>query len=156
MAIVKGWNAQVVGLYELEAQFARIEKMPKKYLTKAAKAGMKKPLADARANAPVGETGILKKSIKQTMETPNKRNKGVYRLTYSTKYTDHFRKPTTGVYGGETPYAYYPNSVEFGYKTKYGRVKGQYAMNWAIHKNEGSSLQIVVDKLHEAIDELTN
>jgi hypothetical protein len=155
MAVVRGWKDAVIGLEELEAQFERIGKMPKKYLTRSAKAGMRAPLADARANAPVGETGVLKKSIKQKMETPNKRNKSVYRLSYSTKYTDHFRKPTTGIYGGRTPYAYYPASVEYGYKTKKGRVKGQYAMSWAVHKNEGSSLKIVVNELNKAIDELT-
>lgn len=155
MAVVRGWKDAVIGLEELEAQFERIGKMPKKYLTRSAKAGMRAPLADARANAPVGETGVLKKSIKQKMETPNKRNKSVYRLSYSTKYTDHFRKPTTGIYGGRTPYAYYPASVEYGYKTKKGRVKGQYAMSWAVHKNEGSSLKIVVNELNKAINELT-
>jgi hypothetical protein len=155
MAEIRGWNAEIVGLKELDAQFERIGKIPKKYLTRAAKAGMRGPLADARANAPVGETGVLKKSIKQKMETPNKRNKSVYRLAYSTKYTDHFRKPTTGIYGGRTPFAYYPASVEYGYKAKNGRVQGKYFMNWAIQKNEGSSLQIVVDKLNEAIDDLT-
>lgn len=156
MAIVRGWNAEIEGLTELDRQFDRIGKMPKKYLTRSAKAGMKGPLADARANAPVGETGILKKSIKQTRETPNKRNKAVYRLAYSAKYNDHFQKKTTGVYGGETPYTYYPNSVEFGHKTKKGRVAGQYAMNWAVHKNEESSLKIVVNELNKAIDELTS
>jgi hypothetical protein len=156
LALVRGRDLEIEGLLELEGQFERIGKMPKKYLTRAAKAGMKFPLADARANAPVGETGLLKKSIKQKMETPNKRNKSVYRLAYDAKYNDDFQKETTGVYGGETPYAYYPNSVEFGFKTAKGRVKGQYAMNWAVHKNETKSVQTVVDKLHEAIDELTN
>jgi hypothetical protein len=156
MAVIRGWDAEIEGLIELEAQFERVGKMPKKYLTRSAKAGMKGPLTDARANAPVGETGILKKSIKQKMETPNKRNKSVYRLAYSTQYTDHFRKPTTGVYGGKTPYAYYPSSVEYGYKTKNGRVAGQYAMSWAVHKNEDSSLKTVVNELNKAINELTS
>ena len=156
MAIVRGQNFEIVGMPELESQFERIEKMPKKYLTRAAKEGMKKPLADAKANAPVGETGMLKKSIKRKMETPNKRTKSVYRAWYDPKFNDIFQKPTTGVWGGKTPYTYYPNAVEFGHKSKNGWVKGQYAMNWAIHKNEKSSLQTVVNKLNEAIDELTN
>src|SRR4051812_8215354 len=118
MAVVRGFSARVEGLEELESQFGRIGKMPKKYLTRATKEGMAGPLADAKANAAVGETGILKRSIVRKMETPNKRNKTVYRLMYSPKYTDHFLKDTTGVYGGKTPKAFYPNSVEFGYKTK--------------------------------------
>lgn len=155
MAIIRGFDVEIEGMLELEGQFERIGKMPKKYLTRSAKAGMKPIIADAKANAPVGKTGLLKKSLKQKMETPNKRSKSVYRLAYDSKYNDDFQKKTTGVYGGETPYAYYPNSVEFGYKTKKGRVEGQYAMNWAVHKNEKSSPQIVVDKLNEAIDDLT-
>ena len=156
MAIVRGRDFEIIGMIELEGQFERIGKMPKKYLTRAAKEGMKQPLADAKANAPVGESGVLKKSIKRKMETPNKRYKTVYRAWYDPKYTDHFRKKTTGVYGGRTPEAYYPASVEYGFKTAKGKVKGQYNMEWAIHKNEKSSVQTVVDKLHEAIDELTN
>jgi hypothetical protein len=156
LAQLRGRDFEIIGLLELESQFARIGKMPKKHLTSAAKAGMKPILVDAKANAPIGETGVLKKSIKAIMETPNKRNKTVYRAWYDPKYTDHFRKPTTGVYGGRTPYAYYPASVEYGFKTAKGKIKGQYSMNWAVQKNEQSSVQIVVDKLHEAIDELTN
>lgn len=155
MAIVRGLNYEIRGMTELDAQFARIGKVPKKYLTRASKKGAHPILEDARSNAPVGETGILKKSLKLKQETPNKRNKAVYRVMYDPKYTDHFLKETTGIYGGRTPYAYYPASVEYGYPTKFGRVQGQYTMAYAVHKNEGSSLQIVTDELNKAIDELT-
>ena len=35
--------------------------------------------------------------------------------------TDLFLKPTTGVYGGVTPFAYYPASVEYGFPTRSGK-----------------------------------
>jgi hypothetical protein len=155
MAVIRGWKDAVFGLAELEAQFARIEKMPKKYLTKASKAGMKGPLADARASAPTGKTGNLKRSIKQQRETPNKRNKAVYRLVFSSKYTDAFVKPSSGALGGKPPTAYYPHSIEYGFKIKDGKVKGRYFITNAINKNQGRSLQIIVDELNKAIDELT-
>jgi hypothetical protein len=161
MAVIRGadsLNIRVEGLKELEAQFARIGKMPKKHLTRAARKGMDPTLKDARASAPVGKktttSGTLKKSIKKKMETPNKRNKGVYRLAYDPKFTDIFRKPTTGVYGGVTPEAYYPNSVEYGYLAKHGRVAGKYNMAKAVARNTAKSGKLVVDSLNDSIDEL--
>ena len=90
------------------------------------------------------------------METPNKRNKGVYRLTYNAKFTNEFQKETTGAYGGATPYAYYPSSVEYGYLGKHGHVKVK-TMHWAdkvLRRNESSSLKKVIDSLSESIDTL--
>lgn len=152
------FGIEIQGLAELQSQFEKLGKMPKKYLTKSAKAGMIAPERDAKASAPVGKRtttkGTLKKSIKKKMETPNKRNKAVYRLRYDPKYTPIFQKPTTGVYGGETPYAFYPNSVEFGFKTKKGRVQGQYNMKKAMERHTKDSLQKVVNSLNESITEL--
>jgi hypothetical protein len=158
MAIVRGalgLNIRVSGLAELEAQFARIGKMPKKYLTKAAKAGMADPERQAKKDAPLGPTGNLKKSIKKKMETPNKRNKTIYRLRYDPKFTPDFLKPSSGAYGGKPPVAYYPASVEYGFKTKNGKVPGQFNMRDAIVQHQQSSLQKVVDSLNDSIDELT-
>lgn len=158
MAEIRGasdFNIRVEGLRELESQLTRVQKFPKKYLTKAARVGIAGPLKDAKANAPVGETGILKRSITKQLETPNKRNKGVYRLIFSAKYTDHFLKDSSGAYGGKPPKAYYPHSVEYGFKTaKGGYKRGQYFMNWAIDKNQQSSLQKVIDSLNDSIDNL--
>ena len=133
--------------------------MPKKYLTQAAKAGSDEELRAVRASAPVGKNtktrGTLKKSISRKMETPNKRNKTVYRIQYSSKYTDVFLKPTTGVYGGKTPNAYYPASVEYGYKTKNGKTEGKYYMAKALEKTQQSALQKVVNSLSRSLDTLT-
>lgn len=154
MAEIRGATFSVDGLEELQAQFGRIGRIPKKYLTKAARAGMDAPLRDAKTSAPVGKTGILKKSIKKKMETPNKRNKGVYRLVYDPKFTENFLKPSSGLYGGKPPVAYYPASVEYGFKTKHGKVAGQFNMLRAIQRHETAAAQKVVESLKESIDEL--
>lgn len=147
-------NIKVEGLEELQAQFNKLGKMPKKYLNKAGRDGIDPIERQVRASAPKGKTGNLKKSIKKKMETPNKRNKGVYRLWYDPKFTDQFRKPTTGVYGGRTPEAYYPASVEYGYKGENGHVAVK-TMHWAdktIQSNQNNSMKKVVDSLNNSID----
>jgi Bacteriophage HK97-gp10, putative tail-component len=151
-------NIRVEGLNELDAQFARIGKMPKKHLSRAARLGMADPLRQAKANAPIGKNtttrGTLKKSITKKMETPNKRNKSVYRLIFSPKYTDDFlKKGGKGKYGGKDP-AYYPHSVEYGFKRKNGRTPGKYFMAKAISQHQQASLQKIVDSLKKSIDEL--
>lgn len=160
MAQIRGAEFKVEGIAELEQQFARIGKMPKKYLNRAGKLGIADTLRDAKSSAPVGKNtktrGTLKKSITIKMETPNKRNKGIYRLRYNPKFTPIFRKPTTGKYGGWTPYAYYPASVEYGFPTKVGRVPGQYNMMKAIDRNSKASAKKVVDSLNDSITELLN
>lgn len=152
MAVVRGANFQIEGLNDLERQFRRIEKMPKKHLTKAAKLGSNEPLKDARATAPRGKSGLLKKGLHRKMETPNKRTKAVYRIRWNPKYADHYRKPTSGVYGGKTPNAFYPHSIEYGFKTAKGKTEGQYFVTKAVEKNEQDSLNKVVRSLTESIE----
>jgi hypothetical protein len=149
---------RVEGLQELQAQFDRIGKMPKKHLTRAAKLGAKDPLRQAKANVKVGKytktRGSMRKSLQMKMETPNKRNKTVYRIRFNPKFTDVFlKKGGSGVYGGRDP-AYYPHSVEYGRKGKKGRVSGKYWIAKAIRQHQQSSMQKIVDSLRKSIDEL--
>lgn len=159
MAVVRGASQlgiRVEGLNELQSQFERIGKMPKKYLTKAAKVGSDGPLKDARNNAPKGKTGMLKRGIHRKMETPNKRNKAVYRIRWNPKYTEHYLKPSSGAYGGTPPVAFYPNSQEYGFKVKNGKVAGRYFVAKAIQKNQDHSLKKIVDSLNDSISTLLN
>lgn len=147
-------NIRVEGLEELQAQFNRLGKMPKKYLNKAGREGIDPIVRQVKASAPKGKTGNLKKSIKKMMETPNKRNKGVYRLRYDPKFNNAFQKPTTGIYGGKLPHAYIPASVEYGYKGKDGHVAVK-TMHWAdkiVQSNQNDSMKTVVDSLNDSID----
>jgi Bacteriophage HK97-gp10, putative tail-component len=148
-------NIRVDGLRELQAQFNRAGKMPKKYLTKAAKAGVADPLRQAKNDVPLGKTGNLKRSVKKKMETPNKRNKTIYRVAYDAKLTDEFLKPSSGLYGGKPPQAYYPASVEYGFKTAGGKkIAGQFNVAGAIQMHQTDSLKKVVDSLGDSLDEL--
>jgi hypothetical protein len=160
MAVVRGatqLGIKVEGLQELQAQFNKLGKMPKKHLTKASKAGSDGPLREAKGSAPTGETGLLKKGLQRKMETPNKRNKTVYRIRWNPNYTNNYLKPTTGAYGGKTPFAYYPHSVEYGFKGKYGRIetKHYHFVTKAIERTEAQSLKKIVNSLNDSIDQLT-
>lgn len=162
MAYISGAEFTVDGIEELQKQFDKISKMPKKYLNRAGKLGIDDALRTMKASAPVGKRtktkGTLKKAIKRTMETPNKRNKGVYRISFDAKYTETFHKETTGKYGGDTPYAYYPSSVEYGYKGPDGHVAVR-TMYWAekiLRSKEKASAKKVVDSLNDSITEILN
>lgn len=144
----------IVGLPELQAQFEKLGKMPKKYLNKAGREGIADSERIVKSMAPKGKTGNLQKSIKKKMETPNKRNKGVYRLQYNPKFNAVFQKKTTGVYGGKLPHAYVPSSVEYGYLGPNGHVKVK-TMHWAdkaLRGTERSSMQKTVNSLNDSID----
>ena len=162
MAQVSGINTRDIsitleGLDQLEAQFELIGKPPKRVLTKAAKAGMAAPLAQARINAtPYSKSGMMKRGIHSLQETPNKRNKAVYRINWWAKYSDFYKKKikNAGVYGGKKNPAYYPQSVEWGFPTKHGKMAGKYFVRSAIEAHQAQSLQKVIDTLLSGIDEL--
>lgn len=156
MAYIRGTGWELIGAEELEAQFRQLGKFPKKSLTKAAKAGREAPLARAIQNAPRGKTGILKKGIKPIMETPNKKTKTVYRIVFNRKFNDFFQKPikNPGIYGGKKDTGYYPVSVEYGFKTKYGYKRGQKFIERAISETERGSAQKILDTLNNEIDKI--
>lgn len=143
----------IEGLNELRAQFKRVGKLPRRVLTNSAKEGMKAPLADAKAGMPVGETGLLKKGLKRVLETPNKRKKAIYRMVWNPKYIDFYLKDSSGAYGGKTPKAYYPHSIEYGFKTKYGYQPGHYVVRDAIEKNEEASMNKIKRILAKGIED---
>ena len=160
MAYVRGFERYVFGLSQLQDQFDRLGKFPKKALTKSAKEGMKQPLADAKSSAPVSQkktSGTLKKSIKRKMETPHKKTKSVYQMTFDAKYVDIFKGNkirNVGVYGGEKDYGYYPISMEYGFFSRNGYTRGQYFIRQAIEKNELSSLEKMVRVLNKELDNI--
>ena len=66
----------VEGLPELQAQFNKLGKMPKKYLTKAGREGIADSERSVKAMAPKGKTGNLKKSIKRKWKPRTNETKG--------------------------------------------------------------------------------
>lgn len=146
---------QVEGLAHLQSQFDRLgTKFPKKEITRAAKLGSNDPLRDAKAFAPKGKTGLLKKGLHRKMETGNRRVKTVYRIRWNKKYSEDYLKKSSGVYGGKPPLAFYPHSQEYGFKTKYGYKRGRYFVTKAIDKNAKSSLDKIVKSLNKSVTDL--
>lgn len=150
-------NFSVEGLDELQRQLDDIGKLPKRSLTTAAKAGMAPILAQARANAsPFSKSGMMKKGIKSLTETPNKRNKAVYRINWWGKYSETYKKKihNPGIYGGKKNPAYYPQSVEWGFPNKKGKVPGKYFVRSAIEQHQAQASQKIIDTLMSEIDKL--
>lgn len=151
-----GVEIQLEGYAQLLEQISRLQRFPKKFLTKSAKAGSKPVLQKAKDLAgQYSKTGAMKKGLKMVMETPNKRNKTVYRLNWDKRMSSIFLKPTTGALGGKVPYAYYPQSVEWGFPSKHGYVKGKYFVKRAIEATQSEALQKMADSLNQSLDELS-
>lgn len=155
-------TTSVKGLGELQMQFEKVEKIPKKVITKAAKEGVKDPLAQAKANAP-RKSGALKKGIKKFMEKGgNRRKKTVYRVVFDRKFNDIFQKKIKpegrGTRGASPPRetGYYPVSQEYGFKVGIGRPKKQGLgfVAKAINQNAESSYQKIVKVLEDEIKKL--
>jgi hypothetical protein len=165
---LKGEMAHIDGMTELKAQIRRIGKVPKRIISGAARAGMKSPLKEARATAPVNKRnsptkGTLKKSIKSVMEKKTKRMKykTVYDMQFNPQFATIFKGKKIfrpGLYGAPEPrdYGYYPLSQEFGFHTKHGYKKGRYFIAKAIEKHQRDSLQKIVDSMNDGITRQIN
>ena len=150
------FKVEVEGLAELERQFRKLDKFPKRKINQSANAGMKPVLAEARSLAPKGKTGLLKKGINKVLEKTKNRSKGVYKLTW--KEYEAFIKPISkegqGIYGGTKNTGYYPVSVNFGFKGKGGYVQGRHFLEEALRNKQAVSAKIIVDRLGKEVDKL--
>lgn len=153
---------RVLGEIELKRQLERVGSIPKRFLTKAAKAGMKNPLKDAKANAPY-ETGMLEKGIKAILEKkPRKKTKSVYQLVFDRTFNPIFQKEISpegkGKFGGKKETGYYPISMEYGFKRdpKFGGYReGEFFITHAVEKNRTDSYKKVINTILDQIDKLT-
>lgn len=155
---IRGYDGEIEGLDELIRQIGRVEKIPKRALSKAAREGMRKPLAQARKDAPK-KTGTLKKGIKSKLEKSSKRSrfKSIYQMVFDKTKTEIFRGrkiQRPGLYGANPPkeYGFYPVSMEYGYKAKEGYRPGKYFLKKAIEDNQADSIKKVVTVLTDEID----
>lgn len=73
-----------------------------------------------RSNAPVGETGQLKKGFKKKKENSRRRGKFVYDYAMDSAKNAIFQKPikNPGILGGKSKQGYYPASIEYGFLAK--------------------------------------
>lgn len=155
-------TTSVKGLGELQMAFEKVEKIPKGVISKAAREGVKDPLAQAKANAPK-KSGALKKGIKKVMEKgANRRKKSVYRVVFDRKLNNIFQKPISpagqGTRGATPPRktGYYPVSQEYGFKVGKARPKkpGKAFVANAINRNVDSSYKKIVKVLEDEIKKL--
>jgi hypothetical protein len=157
MAEIRGFSGDVQGLEQLQRDLSEIGKLRKPVLNRASKLASLPIQADAKLfGANYYETGMMDKGIKFKMETPNKRNKSVYRLNWDSKYSDFYKKPIKepGYFGGKNPSAYYPQSVEWGFLSAKGKIAGKYFVRKAMDRNEAKSLQTIIDVLSEEIEKI--
>jgi hypothetical protein len=157
----QGMSIELVGLAELQRQFEDIANLPKSSLTKAAKAGMNPIVADAKARGSAfTKSGMMVRGIKGVQEKSKKARgkKSVYRVNWWAKYSDTYKRKieNAGIYGGKRNPAYYPQSVEWGFPNKHGKVAGKYFVRAAIEAHQAQSLQKVIDTMMEEIDKQTH
>jgi hypothetical protein len=148
-------NIHIEGLRELEAQFKKLNKFPKSKVAKAANAGMKQPLKDAKQGAPV-DVGNLKKGIIKIREkSPRAKAKVVYSIVFDRAFNQFFQKPVKNPSPGKKDTAYYPVSQEYGFMTKGGGyVPGFRFIRNALEENQTTSSKKIVEVLRQEVDKL--
>lgn len=148
---------EIEGFAELMRQITRVEKVPKSVTSKAAREGIKKPLKDAKVNAPE-LSGSLKNGIIKILEkSPRGKSKSVYRIVFDRALNPIFQKPidSPGTFGGKKPTGYYPVSQEYGFKIGgEGYQPGLYFVRDALEKNQEDSTRKIVQRLGKEIDKL--
>lgn len=138
----------------LEKSIKQLGKLPQKCVTKAAKKGAKPVLSEAKRLAPY-RLGFLEKGIILVGERSKKKGKKVYQVTFDRNMTDIFRKniKNPGKYGGKKESAYYPASMEYGFKIKGGGERpGEEFMRGSADSKEGEMRSITIKTLTDEID----
>lgn len=141
---------QIQGMRELERLVRRLGQIPQRSVTKAARAGAKIALKDARAKAPV-DTGDLKKGIIMKGERRVKLGKKVFDVTIDPAKNNVFVKTSAD---GTKRY-YYPASQEYGFMTAGGGyIPGYRYMRKAIDDNARQIEEKVIEVAREDVDKV--
>jgi HK97 gp10 family phage protein len=143
-------GSHIEGMRELERTIQRLESLPQKCVTKAARKGANVALKAARNNAPV-ESGDLKKGLKLTGERARIRGKKVFQVTFNKNMNHLFVKLSKD---GSKRY-YYPASQEFGFMTRGGGYTPGYRyLRKSIDEHKAEIERTTVDVLASEIDKL--
>lgn len=144
-------DIKIEGLEKLVKDMANAgRKIQGKTLGKAARAGAKIALADARLNAPE-DTGLLKSALVLRADKSRKRGKKVYSVTYEPKKALHMLVDSNKT-KGDNKLIFYPAVQEYGYITKGKKfVPGTHFMKKSLDDNKSEIEAVVIDTL---IDEL--
>jgi hypothetical protein len=147
---------EIEGFAELMRQLERVEKVPKSVTSKAAREGIKKPLKDAKTNAPELSGSLKNGIIKMLEKSPRGKAKSVYRIVFDRAFNPVFQKPiqNPGIYGGKKPTGYYPVSQEYGFQNKSGFTPGLYFVRDALENNASDSEKKMIKRLGKEIDKL--
>lgn len=144
-------RSEIQGMRELERMFERLEKVPQKVATKAARAGATIAYRDAKQNAPV-DTGDLKNALVLKPERRTKVGKKVYDVMVDPMKNEIFVKTTTD----GTRY-YYPASQEYGFMTVDGGFVPGYrylrnAMTNNVRKIETRVVEVATKEVEKIIN----
>lgn len=140
---IEGWK-------ELENAISKLEKLPRKHVSRAAKAGAKIALADARANAPF-LSGELERGIVLKAEKTRIPAKKVYDIKMDPAKNGIFQaKNKDGKITG-----YYPASQEYGFMTRNGGyVPGLHFMKKSLTDNKSQIEKTIVDTMLTEIEKI--
>ena len=134
----------VLGMENLKKTMQKLEKVPQKQITKAARQGAKIILLKARENAPV-KTKLMQKGIYLKGERPRKRGKKVFQITFRSK--PEFVKITK-----DGKRYFYPASQEFGFDTvDGGHVDGKHYLQEAMETEKSQAALKMIKVLDEEI-----
>jgi HK97 gp10 family phage protein len=159
-------NSSIVGMRELEQTLKQLEKLPQKFVTKAARQGANVALKAAKAKAPV-DTGMLKKGLKLVGEKARTKGKKVYEVTFDRNMNDIFQKKSANLYRRtrgrgrhkittmEHKQYYYPASQEYGFMTRGGGYTPGYRyLRYAIDENKTEIENKMVQVMTNEIDKI--
>lgn len=141
-------------LYDLKKTLTKVEQIPQRTVTKAAGKGRTVVRRAIRSEAPVGETGNLKRGIVSRGEKSKLKGKKVYELMFDPGMNDIFQKPikNPGEAGGKNKKAYYPASMEYGFLTRskgggYSYIPGYHFMRDAAEGSRQAAKNATIDTL---------
>lgn len=153
----------IVGYRQLLLSIKRLESLPQRFVTKAAKSGASIALKSARSDAPM-DTGALRKGIILKGERRTVVGKKVYDVMMDPAMNDVFQKTTKSglrrVTNGKKAKTakgnyYYPASQEFGFMTvNGGYIPGFHFLKDSIEGNSSSIENKVVAVLSKEIDKV--
>ncbi|MCL2225648.1 MAG: hypothetical protein FWB96_11840 [Defluviitaleaceae bacterium] len=141
-------NIEVVGINELSRSFARVGKVPQKYVSAASRKALGIPLKKARQTAPVDE-GNLKRGLKMQGERSRHRGKKVFRIVFNKSMNDIFQtRNADGKIVG-----YYPVSQEYGFFARDGSFVPGYAFTRkALENSSGQIERVITTEMKSRID----
>lgn len=143
-------NFKVEGMEEAIKMIRDVGELPQKCVTKAAKKGIQIAKKDAKGGGWVDQTGYLRKGIKEKAEKNRIKGKKVYDLWPDPSMNDVFVKVSK-----KGKRAYYPASIEHGFKTKSGGyVPGFKFLHNALTNNKNQIEKVIIQTLTDEIDKL--